>query len=382
MTSEEKIKKIVGEFDEAREEFNGLSYRTRRREWFDKPMEKIKPLLTKERIQNLTMDEAMTIYHEMSVGGPKLFPITFKENGIEKIRNSLSYLLYGEDLIDERFYNFAYNPESEHKLNGVSRAFASTALFLSSPKEYPIWNNAIDGGLDLLGLLPKRERGEHQGKTYVKISEKLKELNKICKFNDLSYTDEFIELIYHGKIGASVLKEETKEKGKELGQDDSKEEEGKTHTKMQWIILKIGIMKGYDVWAAKNDLNKEYNNEKFSSLCLKEVPQFSSSEALSIAQYVDVIWFKKGTTLPISFFEIETTTSVYSGLLRLNDIRIDFPMDKAYIISSSGRKGLFDTQVQRNTFTSSGLDEICGFKTYEEIEEILNSMRKLKNIDL
>jgi hypothetical protein len=224
MISEEKIKKIIEEFDKPRKEFSGLSYGTRRREWFDKPMKEIKALLAKERIQNLTMDEAMIIYHKMSVGGPKLFPNTFKDNGIEKIRNSLLYLLYSEDPIDERFYNFAYNLESEHKLNGVSRAFASTALFLSNPKEYPIWNSAIDGGLDLLGLLPKRERGEHQGKTYVKISEKLKKLDKICKFDDLSYTDEFIELIYHGKIGASVLKEKTEEKGEELIKEEPKEE--------------------------------------------------------------------------------------------------------------------------------------------------------------
>jgi len=224
MINEEKIEKIVAEFNEPRKEFNGLSYRERRSEWFDKPMEKIKPLLAKERVQNLTMDEAMTIYNEMSVGGPKLHLRTFKENGIEKIRNSLLYLLYGEDPIDKRFYNFAYNPESEYKLKGVRRAFASTALFLSNPNEYPIWNGAIEGGLDLLGFLPERKIGEHRGKMYIKISEKLKELDKICKFNDLNYIDEFVELIYHGKIGKSLIEGSRIKKGKEFIEGGPKEE--------------------------------------------------------------------------------------------------------------------------------------------------------------
>jgi len=377
MIGEEKIKKIIEEFNEPRSEFNGLSYKAYRNVWFDKRMEKIKRLLSRERIQNLTIDEAITIYNEMSVGGPKLYPNTFKENGIEKIRKSLLYLLYSDKPIDERFYNFAYNSESEYKLNGVSRAFASTALFLSNPQKYPIWNSAIDGGLALLDLSPRKERGENQGETYVKISEKLEELDNVCKFNDLNYIDEFVELIFHEKIGVDVLKEKTEEKEKKLIKGEP-EEEGKTHTKTQWILIKIGIIKGYDVWVAKNDTNKEYNNEKFGNLCLKEIPQFSSSEALGIAQYVDVIWFKKGTTFPVSFFEIETTTSVYSGLLRLNDIRIDFPMDKAYIISSNNRRSLFDTQIQRKTFNSSGLNEICVFETYEAVEEVFNLLEKMQ----
>ena len=283
MISEEKIKKIIEEFNKPRSEFNGLSYKAYRNVWFDKRMEKIKHLLSRERIQNLTIDEAIAIYNEMSVGGPKLYPNTFKENGIEKIRKSLLYLLYSDKPIDERFYNFAYNSESEYKLNGVSRAFASTALFLSNPQKYPIWNSATDGGLALLDLSPRKERGENQGETYVKISKKLEELDNVCKFNDLNYIDEFVELIFHGKIGVDVLKEKSEHEEEKLIEIE-REEEGKIHTKMQWMLIKIGITKGYDVWVAKNDLNKEYNNEKFSNFCLKEIPQFSSSEALSIAQ--------------------------------------------------------------------------------------------------
>jgi len=230
----------------------------------------------------------------------------------------------------------------------------------------------------MLELLPEKERGEHQGKYYLKIIKVVKELSEKLGLNDLSLTDDFLELIFFNKIGTNVLrkKEQKEEEVIEI------EKEEKIHTKIQYLLIKIGKFKGYDVWVAKNDLNKEYNGEKFNSLCLNELPKFTNPEVLDIAQYVDVIWFKRKTTYPITFFEIETTTSIYSGLLRLNDIIIDFPIEKAYIVSSKDRKKLFESQIKRKTFISSGLNDVCQFKTYEEIEELFTKIEDLTKFDL
>jgi hypothetical protein len=382
MISDEKLKIILEEFKKPREEFKGLSYIDKRREWFDNPMEKeIKPLLKREKLENLSMEEAIKIYKKMSVGGPKLYQNTFEQNGIQKIRNSLIYLLYGNEPVEERFNNFAYNLESEYKLNGVSRNFASIALFLSNPKDYAIWNSAVDGGLEMLGILPKRVKGEHQGIYYKKIINVVKNLDKKLGLNDLSLTDEFLELIFHKKIGNEILKEKIIEviPEEEIIKNDKEEY---LHTKVQWLLIKIGLYKGYDVWVAKNDLNKEYNGEKFKDLCLNNLPPFTGPDVLDIAQYVDVIWFKKKTINPIAFFEVETTTSIYSGLLRLNDIIINFPIDKAYIISSKNREALFKNQIKRKTFIYSGLDEVCQFRTYEEIEDLYKKLKELEKADL
>lgn len=375
--SEDKLKIILEEFEKPRKELNGLSYKEKRKEWFDKPMEKIRPILSKENLEKLTIEEALNIYNKVTVGGPKLYPNTFKENGIQKIRNSLIYLIYGNDPIEERFYNFAYNFESEYKLYGVSRNFASIILFLGNPKECAIWNSAVDGGLDILGLLPKKIKGENQGKYYLKITNIIKDLSKKLGLNNLSLTDEFLELIFHKKIGADVLKEKAP-----IEEEIEKKEEDNTHTKIQWQLIKIGLFKNYDVWVAKNDLNKVYNGETFSNFCLNNLPYFTNPDILDIAQYVDVIWFKKKTTNPIAFFEIETTTSIYSGLLRLNDIKIDFPLEKAYIVSSKNKESMFKNQIRRKTFISSGLDEICQFKTYEEIEDLYKKLEALEKVDI
>jgi hypothetical protein len=73
---------------------------------------------------------------------------------------------------------------------------------------------------------------------------------------------------------------------------------------------------------------------------------------------IDVIWFRKGAGHPIRFFEIEHSTQVYSGLLRFNDVMIDFPIREAqaFIVGDSERtKAKFEREIFRRTFEVSGL---------------------------
>jgi len=371
------IEQLIQEFTTPRSEFEGKSYLQRRREWFKPMQEEIKPLLDKEKLAELTVDEAQKIYNEMSVGGPRLYPISFIENGIEKIRKSFRYLLYGDDPIEERFYSLVDNPESEYWLNGIGRSYASTALLVLDSQEFGIWNGAIDEGLKMLDMLPKREKGEHKGKTYVKIVSVLKELQQRCGFEDLSLTDEFVELIGRHEIGADILPIEPTPPV----ESEEQEEEPQTHLRMQYFLVKIGVMEGYDVWVAKNDMNKEYNGEKFANLCLNEIPQFSAPNVIRIAELIDCIWFKKNTAQPVYFFEIEHTTSIYSGLLRLNDVRTDYPIPKAYIVAEETRKSNFESQINRRTFSMSELNEICRFMNYDKVEkwyECLEEIQKIK----
>jgi hypothetical protein len=372
LIDEKTLNKLVEEFLSPRAEFDGKSYVTRRREWFDKPMQNIISLLLKESLENLTMENAMKIYNEMTVGGPKLYTKTYAQNGIEKIRNALAYLLHDTSVpLDERFFNVVSNPDSEYRLQGVGRAFASTALLLIDLKKYAIWNGAIDEGLKKLGLLPRRKREENVGQTYVKVVEVLKQLQSKCGFEDLSVVDEFVELIFHERLGTEILKKPPPEPVEE-------EPETKEHTKFQWMLIKIGILQGYDVWVAQNDRNKEYSRERLGDLCLGEIPHFAGPEVLNIAKQIDVIWFKKGSAEPIRFFEVEHSTSIYSGLLRLNDVKVDYPINKANIVGPKKRNTLFDQQIDRRTFKYSKLKEICSYLTYEDVEEWFEAQKKIK----
>lgn len=381
IVNETTLRKLIEEYSAPREEFGGKSYITRRRDWFDKPMEQIRPLLDKKHLRNLTLEEAGRIYNEMAVGGPRLYPKTYIDNGLEKIKASLEYLLYGTDSLDLRFTNFAGNPESEYRLNGVGRAFASTALFLTDFQNYGIWNSAVDGGLRVLDMLPKRK--PVLGETYVQIVKALKQLQAGCGFEDLSVTDEFVELIYHEKIGMDVFKAPEKQVEKAAEVEDisvKTDDEEASHLRIQYLLVKIGQMRGHDVWVASNDRGKSYNGEPLAEMTMEELPQFAGTVTMHTARAIDVIWFKKRTAQPICFFEIEHTTSMYSGLLRLNDVKTDYPIPRAYIVAPKARRSMFDNQIVRRTFAQSELGEVCTFMDYDQVEALLKSHKTIVDI--
>lgn len=145
--------------------------------------------------------------------------------------------------------------------------------------------------------------------------------------------------------------------------------ESSEHVKMMYYLIKIGLNKNHDVWIAVNDKGKDYNGESFSDIILNEIPSFTAPATVDIAKYIDVIWFNKGTSNPLRFFEIEHSTSIYSGLLRLNDVKIDFPISKATIVIPKRRVNLVEKQIERRTFRQSELSDVCDYLTYEDLKE-------------
>jgi hypothetical protein len=379
MITNKNLKKIVEEFSQPREELGGKSFIANRHEWFEKQMENVRPLLRKDALDRLSVEDARRIYDEMSVGGPKLYPKTYIENGLEKIKTALRYLLYGDDPVAERFYNFAGNPESDYRLNGLGKAFASTALHLTDPNKFPIWNGAVDGGLKLLGMFPKRKRGEHIGETYDKITEIFKELQAKCGFEDLSIVDEFLQLIYHETIGVDILP--IGESPLEFPEEPPPSEQADNdHLRNQYLLAKIGQMRNYDVWVAANDRGKNYQGKNLSDLTLDKLPQFAGPNVLRIARYIDVIWFKRRAAQPVCFFEIEHSTSIYSGLLRLNDVKIDYPIPKAFIVGPQKRQKEFERHIERRTFMYSELSDVCQFLDYEDVNKLWESYEEIIRI--
>ncbi len=92
------------------------------------------------------------------------------------------------------------------------------------------------------------------------------------------------------------------------------------HTEIQYQLLRLGAELGLDVWVARNDRSKSYNGELLGAMAnmLDELPtQFNEATNRTI-ELIDVLWLKGNTVL--SAFEIEATTSVYSGLLRMSDL--------------------------------------------------------------
>ena len=90
-----------------------------------------------------------------------------------------------------------------------------------------------------------------------------------------------------------------------------------------------------------------------------------------ILEEIDVVWLERGSGLVKALYEVEHTTSIYSGLLRFNDILLSTGKQppRFNIVADGIRKSAFSNQLSRPTFQVSGLGDLCGFLDYRGVSD-------------
>ncbi len=106
-------------------------------------------------------------------------------------------------------------------------------------------------------------------------------------------------------------------------QSQKSEQDLSEHTRIQWLLAKIGHQVGCDVWIAANDQSKSWNGERLGDLSLKTLPPLLDSLSRRFINLIDVLWLRGDDV--IAAYEIEHTTSISSGLLRLYDLDALYP---------------------------------------------------------
>jgi hypothetical protein len=96
------------------------------------------------------------------------------------------------------------------------------------------------------------------------------------------------------------------------------ERDTSSHTHLQWLLAKLGRKVGYQVWVAPNDQNKIWQRERLGDLSLKSLPTLAESEFQRLVSRIDVLWLAQDQV--VAAYEIEHTTDIASGLLRLYDL--------------------------------------------------------------
>jgi len=352
--------------------------------WWDYYKTRIKDILDKINKDSIKIEDFSSFYRIFGFG-PKMYERSFLEPGIEKLSKLFKFL--ADDSIEpsEKIKKITEDQESTFFVKGVGVNFVTLFLTICFPNQYVQWNRQIDGALKILKAYPNKSPGEQKSDFYLKINKTLHEIKDISGLDSLASVDNLLYCINKGYLSEKEeidkrVEKEVKEI-EEIEITGEKKETENMHTKMQYYLIKIGINKGHDIWIAQNDQNKSFNGFSFSENTLNVLPSFTQPKTLAIAKFVDVIWFKKNTANPVRFFEIEHSTSIYSGLLRLNDIIIDFPINKATIIIPKSRINLFETQIARRTFDLSGLYEVCEYMTYKDLEKYFSSTEVSKNFD-
>ncbi|MDJ0836300.1 MAG: hypothetical protein QNK37_07255 [Acidobacteriota bacterium] len=177
------------------------------------------------------------------------------------------------------------------------------------------------------------------------------------------------------KLGAVTVPENdtTKASKQKAGTSDKPKSEERAHTEIQYLLLKLGSGMGFDVWVARNDRGCSYKGIKFADMprIKDDLPsQFDEATNRTIA-LIDVLWLKENTY--VAAFEVESTTSIYSGLLRMADLVAMQPNIKIplYLLAPGNRRGKVFAEVNRPTFSrlKPPLVDICSYISFESLRE-------------
>lgn len=251
------------------------------------------------------------------------------------------------------------------KIKGLGPAVASILYFLHPTLVSP-FNTAIVNGFNSL-FNDKKKLGSWTD--YLLMRESIVEANEQHKnllSNDLG---AFAGMLFDIGIGKIIQSE-----GRELSTEDvariekqiakrhreikAEETEEDLHTEMQYTLLKIGNSLGYDVIAASNDRSRNYKGNQFSAISLASFPEMAvEKETLNTIGLIDVVWFEKGTSRVVAAFEVEKSTSIYSGILRLSDLALSFSDQSAdlYLIVPGNREKDVILQLTRPSIKNGNL---------------------------
>jgi len=186
--------------------------------------------------------------------------------------------------------------------------------------------------------------------------------------------------VYESKVGVVTVPEEDKD------EVDTRKYEGTQHEEIQWLLLKLGSDLGLDVWVARNDRNREFNGMSFKDIpnLRSELPRQFDEATNRTIELIDVLWLQSDAI--VAAFEVEHSSAIYSGLLRMSDLVSMQPNIKLnlYIVAPDDRREKVFSEINRPTFARlrPPLPKICKFIPYsqlkKEIEQVGARVRYMK----
>ena len=131
------------------------------------------------------------------------------------------------------------------------------------------------------------------------------------------------------------------------------------HSRIQHLLIKVGRALNYDVHVARNDRHRSFEGESFSLLTIPGLPALALPEDVrDTVSLIDVLWLRRGAGEIVCAFEVEKSTSIYSGMLRLQDLALSLPgcPCSLYLVAPDERERDVMAQMARPAFLGSGLE--------------------------
>lgn len=255
----------------------------------------------------------------------------------------------------------------ERKIKGLGPAAANLLYFLH-PTLMPPFNTAIVNGYNALtGARVKLGRWEE----YLAMREGILRLNDAHRdllSNDLGAVagllydvgtsryaappqgqDEAQRAVWRADL--SRVREESASARKALA-EQSKDD--RSHTEIQAWLRDLGHALGFAVWIAANDRGRPWGTGRLGDGCLSELPAaLVPGPAADAIPLIDVLWLDKAGGDVAAGFEVEHTTSIYSGIVRLLDLALSAPPQatrELFLVAPDDREEQVRAQLVRPAF--------------------------------
>jgi hypothetical protein len=184
-----------------------------------------------------------------------------------------------------------------------------------------------------------------------------------------------------GEVTVTVPGDDEEVEDKEAASVEGKAPEARHSIQMQAKLARIGAVMGFKVWIPGPDRARvrELLQEKDREALIEELPLSYDNTTIDTIKLIDVIWLKRRSI--VRAFEVEHTTAVYSGLLRMADLLALQPnMDiRLHIVAPDERREKVFREMNRPVFSlldRGPLSDSCTFISYDSVN-LINDMEYL-----
>lgn len=266
---------------------------------------------------------------------------------------------------------FAFPDRVERISSNNDRRKILRSFEMGSPREVANWN---DRQLDekLLGLRSKLQNAQPEA---------------VLDFYESPLREQWSGdrriKTTEGEVTVTVPGDDDETEDKESASAELKPPEVRQSIQIQSKLARIGAVMGFKIWIPRADRVRvnELLQAREQAALIEELPLNYDNTTLDTVELIDILWLK-GRSIARAF-EVEHTTAVYSGLLRMADLLALQPnMDiHLHIVAPEERREKVFREMKRPVFSlldRGPLSDSCSFISYEGVET-LNSLEHLSH---
>lgn len=263
----------------------------------------------------------------------------------------------------------------------VVRFRVRPSVWLDREQGIPIHDEIIWNGLSFTKELKKGSIGwtvkvrsslsqleDHDGKFLEELLKRQVNQRKIYPFDEEDKKKLATHIVNRSdKVVTVSVPEST------VGEVEESEVQTRESTKIQALLGQIGAQMGLSIWIPRSDRGLVSREWREAAQLLERLPLNYDDTTLRTIEQIDVLWLKRRSI--VRAFEVEHTTAVYSGILRMADLLALQPnMDiKLHIVAPAAKREKVFQEIRRPVFSlleKGPLAESCTYLSYDSLREL------------